>query len=1178
MILPFVRELFLELEKSPAFRELLGAVAHAAGRACAAGLTATARALYTALLARASGRPVLVLAADNKAAESFLDLLGAFHELVSPGARPPVLLPAHDLLPYDGLSPHPDISEKRAIALWKMARSRAAGPPPLVVAPVGAVVMRLEQPEFYACLGVTIRRGGAQEMDTFVSHLETVGYQRREPVEMVGQFSVRGGILDVFSPEAASPVRLEWFGDQVESIREFDVNSQRSVAPREETTVLPLIDFPLRPETLRELEKLVPGAGLDSGQPFPGWEFLVPLVRPLEATVFDLLSDPLVVLDEPEAIRAELDHLWQRLVGADPRVRPAADLSVRPAPLPEQLYLRPEELDSLLAARRRVEIEELAIEGDSVGGPSTVVFHSQPTTRFHGNIPLMVEELRRRIQEGFRVMFLAPTTGDVERLADILGEYGLSYQVGLRKLPKGIDGYLEEKAYISTIITTVVIIKGAADQGVAFPNDRLALFSYQDLFDVSEVVARPRKVQAVSHLSTFLGDFRDLEIGDYVVHVEHGIGRYQGLKQLAMDADGSQPGEFMMLEYAEGARLYVPLARLDLVQKYQSLGDNGPPPRLDKLGGITWARTRARVRKSIEEMAGELLKLYAERKVAGGHGFGPDTHWQREFEDTFEYQETPDQATAIADLKKDMESSEPMDRLLCGDVGYGKTEVAMRASIKAVADNKQVAVLAPTTVLAFQHSETFRQRFAPFPVRVEMLSRFRRPAEQKAVLRDLELGKVDVIIGTHRLLSKDVVFRDLGLLVVDEEQRFGVRHKERIKQMRKQVDVLTLSATPIPRTLHMSLVGLRDMSVIETPPKDRLAIQTVVAPFSENLIRTAIEQELARGGQVYFVHNRVETIYSMAALAQKLVPKARLAVGHGQMNERKLEKVMLGLVRHEYDILISTTIIENGLDIPLCNTIIVNRADRFGLSELYQLRGRVGRSNRRAYAYLLVPEDREMTPLARKRLSILKEFSELGSGFKVAALDLELRGAGNLLGRQQHGHIQAVGFDFYCQMLERTVRELKGEEVPPEVSTTISLGLDLRIPQGYISEEGQRLRVYKRIAGISGEEERTVVEQELEDRYGPVPPQILHLLDYAVLKSRAMRLAIQSIDRSRGAVSLKFHENAAVDPARLMDFVARRPGAQFSPTGVLRFPVEDHSGAGILLELKSLLQQLQAPL
>lgn len=1153
MILPYVRDLFLEVESSAAFRTVLSALTAPRAQIRAGGLTQPARVLHTVLLARASGRPVLLLTANNKSADALFDAVRTFQDFVAPQAPAPLLLPAHDLIPSDGLSPHPDISEKRAIALWKMARRHTS----VVVAPIAALAMKLEPPTFYANLALTLRRNDAIDLELLATHLESAGYERREPVEMVGQFSVRGGIVDVFSPEASRPVRLELFGDDVESIREFDPGTQRSVQPRQETTLLPLTDFPLRRDLLRQIN--------ETDEPFPGCEFLLPLATPFEHTVLDLLadssrSDLLVVIDEPQETWAGLDHLWARLTD-DPEPRMPS----------EKLYLTRDQTEALLYTVRRVEMEHLAFN-------DAIEFASQPAPKFHGNLPMLVDDLQRRIQQGTRSIFLAPTSGDAERLADIFKEYNVPFQMGQGQIRPGADGYLEEKAYMAVEVVPAVILRGVIEEGVTLPASRLAIAGNHDLFDVSDTVAanstRRTAQKPTSHLATFLGDFRDLTPGDYVVHVQHGIARYLGLKEIATGAagEGQGPGEFMQLEFAEDARLYVPLMRLDLIQKYRSLGEGVAPPKLDRLGGVQWEKTRARVKKGMQDMAEELLKLYAQRRLAGGHAFSADSHWQREFEDSFEFTETIDQVTAIAQIKKDMESDSPMDRLLCGDVGYGKTEVAMRAAMKALSDQKQVAVLTPTTVLCFQHYQTMKQRFSSFPIRVEMLSRFRDAKEIKKTLEELEVGKVDLVVGTHRLLSKDVVFRDLGLLVVDEEQRFGVRHKERIKQMRKQVDVLTMSATPIPRTLHMSLVGLRDMSVIETPPKDRLAIQTVVAKFSENLIRTAIEQELARGGQAYFVHNRVDNIWEMAAMIHRLVPRVRILVGHGQMNDGELEKVMLGFIRHEADLLLSTTIIENGLDIPLCNTIIVNRADRMGLSELYQLRGRVGRSNRRAYAYLLTPEAGELTSIARRRLSALKEFSDLGAGFKIAALDLELRGAGSLLGGQQSGHIEAIGFDMYVQMLDRTVRELKGEDVVPEVSTTINLGMSLRIPDAYIVEESQRLRIYKRIAETSTLEESEAVEKEITDRYGPPPQVVLQLLDYAMLKALAARLSIRKIDRRRGEIQMQFHEAAVADPQRLMDFVSKRPGALFTPSGVLHVPVAD--GPRILIDVKNMLESL----
>ena len=634
------------------------------------------------------------------------------------------------------------------------------------------------------------------------------------------------------------------------------------------------------------------------------------------------------------------------------------------------------------------------------------------------------------------------------------------------------------------------------------PSAHLAIHLESDLFDEAGSQSLERRALGAdgrrqtsehrkkrSKTAAFLSDFRDLRIDDFVVHIDHGIGRFGGLQTLNL---GDRSGEFMLLFYLEDAKLYVPVERLDLVQRFSSA--EGHQPTLDRLGGLGWQKTKARAKRAMRDMADELLRLYAERKLVGGYAFAADTPWQQEFEDGFEYVLTADQETAIEDVKHDMEEPTPMDRLLCGDVGYGKTEVAMRAAFKAVMEGKQAAVLTPTTVLAYQHYDTFRTRFAPFPVKIELLSRFRSPKEQKEISKRVEAGEVDVVIGTHRLLSKDVKFKELGIVVVDEEQRFGVAHKERLKQLKKRVDVLTLSATPIPRTLNMSLSGLRDMSLIETPPRDRLAIQTQVVQFSENVIKSAIELELGRGGQVFLIHNRVETIETIAALVKRLVPQARLAVGHGQMNEKEMERVMLDFIEHKYDVLVATTIIENGIDIPRANTIIINRADQYGLSQLYQLRGRVGRSNRRAYAYLLIPGEGELSPIAKRRLAAIREFSDLGAGFRIAALDLELRGAGNLLGGQQSGHMDTLGFDLYTQMLERTVAELRGEVVEDETSVSINLGVDVAIPDEYISDMGQRLRTYKRVSSSRDEDTLTNIRRETQDRYGRLPESVEQLI------------------------------------------------------------------------------------
>ncbi|HWR15091.1 MAG TPA: transcription-repair coupling factor [Terriglobales bacterium] len=1168
MILPFVRELFADVENLPAFSRVATHLKAATGRIRVSGLTPPAQLLVSSLFPHALNRPVILIVADNKTAELMLPQVQAFCELsgtVSPDAV--VLLPAYDVLPFENMSPHPEIQEARARALWKVTTGAAR----IVIIPAGAALMKLHAPEFYFDSAQVFRRGETVDVDKLVAHLNTVGYTKTDVVEMPGEYALRGGILDVYPPEADRPLRVEFFGDEVESVRKFDPGTQRSSTEVDEVQLLPLTDTPVREDTLAMIGARLSGERLGGSEEdieeairstgvavFPGWELYSP-VAGAGQSIFDLMGNAAVVLSEPTAIKAELDHWWERVNAA--HERSGVGSLVRP----EDLYTPPDDWWNTLGDMPAADLEQLGIASFET---EEVAFGSRPTTKFHGSIPGVVEEVRKLTGENQRVMFAAGSTGEVERLAEVFTEYGVTFRLGSRT-PRPGETFIDDAAYLAGEEVSTIIVKAFVPDGLVLPEARLVIFGTYDLFDESEVAAA-RPLKQKSKTSAFVSDFRDLAIGDYVVHVEHGIGQYQGLKEIPQ-ADGSK-AEFMVLEYAEGARLYVPLTRLDLVQKYRSA--EGARPVLNRLGTAQWQKTKARVKKAMRDMAEELLKLYAQRKLAPGHSYPTDTEWQREFEDAFEFSETDDQISAISDIKNDMQASTPMDRLLCGDVGYGKTEVAMRAAFKAVSDNRQVAVLAPTTVLVFQHFETFKRRFAQFPIRIEMLSRFRSAKEQKEIVDKIENGKVDIVVGTHRLLSKDVKFSDLGLVIVDEEQRFGVAHKEKLKQMRKEVDVLTMSATPIPRTMHMAMVGLRDMSVIETPPKDRMAIQTVVAPWDEKVLRNAIEHELDRGGQVYFIHNRVESIYEIAAKLQELVPKARILVGHGQMTERELEKVMLGFMRHEADILVATTIVENGLDIPLCNTIIINRADRHGLSELYQLRGRVGRSNRRAYAYLLIPADTELSPIARRRLAALKEFSDLGAGFKIAALDLELRGAGNLLGGEQSGHIDAIGFEMYTSMLERTVRELKGEVEAEEAEVALNLGLNIRIPADYITEENQRLRMYKRVAGVETEKQLEDVTAELADRYGEPPAPVRTLLEYATLKLLCRRLNVVGIDRHRDTVSIKFGENAGIDPEKLMRFVATKKGANFSPQGVLKYTLAVSGAEQVLGNLRNLLQSL----
>jgi transcription-repair coupling factor (superfamily II helicase) len=1155
LIHPAVRDVFLDLARHPAFQQALRSLASGSNSSIS-GLTTTAKAAYSVLLWQATGRPLIIVVDGNKEAEALSESVETFFKLmIAEDAGAPQLLPALDVVPTQNLSPHAEICEARAIGLWRLAANRV----PVTILPVASALLRIEPAEYYRQLALRLKVGDELPLEDVVAHLESIGYERREPVEMVGEYSVRGGILDVFSPESQKPVRIDMFGDLVESIRRFDVESQRSILKVDDCTLLPLTEYQKSRALFTQLGELLREAGIPGrdlpapGEPFPGWELIEPMVRPRNSSVFGLLNKPLVVWDEPEQIKSAAERFWTRL----------DQIERSPACDPDRVYFRWEDLQRQAATAPQLSLKELEI-----GAVPALHIATRPSMAFHGNMQLAIAEARTLVEAGNRVAFFAFSTGEVERVADILNEYGIAYQLGLEKV-ENTPAYLAERAYMAGSSASIHVIKGQIRRGSAFVESNIVVFGAEDLFETSELVAQASSSK--SRLATFSADLIDLKPGDYVVHSEHGVAQYLGLREISQ---GDAQGDYMLLEYAAGAKLYVPLTRIDLISRFGGAGDS--KPALDRMGGATWTRTKTRIKAKMRDMADELLKLYASRKMAEGFNFSADSNWQREFEDAFEFAPTRDQLNAIKEIKRDMESPHPMDRLLCGDVGFGKTEVVMRAAFKALGDGKQVAILAPTTVLVFQHFETFKRRFQPFPVRVEMFSRFRSPKELAAGLADLAEGKVDLAIGTHRLLSQDVEFRDLGLVIVDEEQRFGVKHKERLKQLKKSVDVVTMSATPIPRTLHMSLLGLRDMSVIETPPKDRLSIHTVVAPFQPELIRSAIELELGRGGQIYFLHNRVDSIWERAHMIQQLVPNARIGVGHGQMGEAELEKTMLGFMRRDFDVLVCTTIIENGLDIPLANTMLVEHAEKYGLSELYQLRGRVGRSNRRAYAYLLVPPDTELTEIARKRLAALKEFSDLGAGFKIAALDLELRGAGNLLGGEQHGHINSVGFDTYVRLLEETVRELKGEEIVPEIHSSLNLSLDIRIPADYISDENQRLRAYRQIANAADASAREHAEKEMEDRYGPVPNAVRNLLQYSALKTLAEQIGIEAIDRRNAMLSVKFHAETRVDPARLMNVVSKTKAAQFTPAGVLILPLPGQIGAPeVLTFLQEKLEQLK---
>ena len=1061
------------------------------------GLSASAKGF--AVAAAAAEAPVVVIVPGAGDVEQMVAdtsfFLGSLTAASAHDLRHHVLpFPSHEVDPYRGLSPHFDVAAARGRALHGLASGAAR----VVVAAAAALLPRVSAPDRLLAAGSRLVAGAFLEPPDLGDLLADAGFIPEDPVDAHGQFCVRGGVVDFFPAGDDLPVRAEFAGDSLESLRRFDPATQRSTETLDQAEIFPL----------REIFETAPGAGAPESDPDrSAWlrDYLrrVPGVR--------------VYLSESEASRAAVESRTEQAAGS------FADAEARgePAVPPEELLVEWPVLDEWLASVPR--LEQLWEDQDTAAGVRHVA--CQPVVEMHGRVGDWAAEIARCRERGDTTLLVAGTPGRAERVIELLADYDLA--------AVSIDRADETHG------AALLVATGQLTRGFRLPDAGLQIFAEPDVFDEERRVREHRAAPARS----FLSDFRDLKAGDRVVHVDHGVGTFVGLKQIPV---GLERHEFMELRYAGEDKLFVPVQQIDLLQKYSGTAKN-----LDRLGGASWAKTKTRVRRAMRDMAEELLKLYAARKATPGHAFSPDTHWHREFHDAFEYQLTADQQTAIDDIRKDMESSVSMDRLLCGDVGYGKTEVAMRAAFKAVMDGKQVGFLAPTTVLAFQHHKTLTDRFAAFPVRIDLVSRFRTRPEQKQTLADLEAGRVDVIVGTHRLLSKDVRFSDLGLLIVDEEQRFGVAHKERIKQMRRRVDVLTMTATPIPRTLNMSLAGIRDMSVIETPPKDRQSIQTNVVRFDQQVIVRAIRTELERGGQVYFLHSRVTSIYAMGEFLTRLLPEARLAIAHGQMEEGALERCMVDFVQHKYDVLLATTIIENGLDIPNANTIVVNHAERFGLAQLYQLRGRVGRSDRRAYAYLLVPPEGSLSAVARRRLAAIREFSDLGSGFRIAALDLEIRGAGNFLGGEQSGHIESVGFDMYVKLLDQTVRELKGEEIDDTERAAVNLDVDLKIDEEYIPETNQRLTVYRRVASARREDDLSALLDELRDRYGPVPPALSTLVEYGRIRLRADRLGIESMDRNGSRLVLKFRAATTVDPMRLVRFVERRRDLELKPPAML---------------------------
>ena len=1139
------------------------------------GLEGGARPLFLAGLARASDRPILIITPNSRDAEVLVEDIQFFSAgRMGPGEEP-ILFPAWESPPFLDLPPEREGVWSRLRSLHALFRSEAR----VVVAPVeGLMQMTIPRADLRK-VDFPLAMGDEIDRDDLAERLVAMGYTRVELVEAPGEFSFRGNLVDLFSPLAERPVRIECFGDTTEEIRTFDPVTQRSdrssgpdriwIGPAREAICFSIESEGLRDNVKQRCDEAglsrIQRAGIERAMElalrYGGLDRFLPFFYDRLEPIFDHLGpDVMVILCEAGRSRNEAEQRWEEI--RERRAQAKSDAAA--CILPEDLYLAPGELFSRIEGLHPVVLTRFG------GSAGEIAFSIKTNEMIRQSIAShqseeealrpLVEAVEDWLDKGLEVIFACRGEAGIMRLVGLLKLYGLSPAPLSSFAVQGRPGEIS-------------LVAGRVSAGFQWPGIGAVLITEEEIFGAK--VRRSRRPPHRSPSAVFLSNLSDLGPDDSIVHIDFGIGLYRGLESLTIDGFRN---DFLHIEYAGGDKLYLPVDRVNLVQKY--VGPDGRAPRLDRLGAQSWAKTKERAKQSIEAIAKELVELYATRQVLPGHAFSPPDHLYRSFESTFEFEETPDQAAAIEDVLQDMTRSGPMDRLICGDVGYGKTEVAIRAAFKVVLDGKQVAVLVPTTVLAQQHATTFAGRLADYPVNVDELSRFKTPKQQRHILARLAAGKLDIIIGTHRLLQKDVSFRNLGLLIVDEEQRFGVAHKERIKKMRRMVDVLTLTATPIPRTLHMSLTGIRDLSVINSPPEDRLSVRTYVTRYDLQVIREAIRKEMGRAGQAFFVHNRVANIHTVADSLRRLVPEARIAVAHGQMAERELESIMLRFVRREFDVLVCTTIIESGLDIPSVNTIIINHAERLGLAQLYQLRGRVGRSRAQAYAYLIVPEAEILSSDALKRLRVIQEATELGSGFKIAKYDLEIRGAGNLLGTSQAGHIQALGFEMYTELVERAVLELRGEAPPEEIEPEIQLRVPAYLPDDYLEAPGQRLVLYKRLASSAGPEEIAEIRREIEDRYGPAPAEAENLLEVIEIKGMLKRIRAESLRFDGERIIISFHPSTSLDPGLVLGLVNASDGRiRLLPGDRISAEVRDAAGTtdgppGIFRETKELLESL----
>ncbi len=1031
-------------------------------------------------------KALVVCYTDTEAAELYKELLFYRNDVYR--------FPSKELMLYNADAFGRETEHRRLRSLYSWEKGG------ILVAGVDALMQYTVKRKHFESFRLEFSVGETYNLDEIKQKLVSMGYTNTPEVDGTGLFSVRGGIIDIFSPNLKLPVRIEFFDDEVDSIRIFDWETQRSVENVESAVIVPACE-PLMTEDERErlichLEYLssenpddeVVSSELDKardGLIFPSVDKYIKEIYGEIPSLIDFLDDDTVFMVDTKRIEERLSTF----------VRDKAEIF---SELFEKKLIYSDVSDFYsdgIKIAKKLELQSrinLNVFDSKKGG---IEFNSRQTVSFHGKIEYLYEDLEKWSDESKTVVILAQTDDKARNLKGVLSEKGFKCE---------LSGEIVEN--------TVSILIGGIKNGFEYPDCGFVLISDREIFE-----GRERRIKRKIENTKRIKSYNDISIGDYVVHQVHGIGVYEGIKKMTVNGISK---DYLKVSYKDNDSLYVPVEQLDILYKYS--GTDGSKVKVSKLGGKEWSNTKQRVKKSTEDMAKRLVALYAERERSKGYAFSRDTVWQRDFEDSFSYSETEDQLRSIEEVKSDMESEKPMDRLLCGDVGFGKTEVALRAAFKAVMDSKQVAYLCPTTILAMQHYNTFAERMRDFPIKIEMLSRFRTKAQQDKIISKLKKGEIDIVIGTHRMIQNDVEFKDIGLLIIDEEQRFGVAHKERLKELKKNIDVLSMTATPIPRTLHMSMISVRDMSVLTQPPQNRYPIQTYVLENNPEVIIDAIRMELARGGQVYYLHNRVQGIYKTAAWIQKQFPDKVVRVGHGKMDENQLEDIMHDMVTGETDILVCTTIIETGLDIPNANTIIVEDADKMGLSQLYQLRGRVGRSNRKAYAFLTYSRDKVISEVAQKRLRAIKEFTEFGSGFKIALKDLEIRGAGDILGAQQHGHMDAVGYDLYCKILKQSVDEARGAEVAPEIETTVDISIDAYLPERYISEPSQRIDIYKKISMIESDEDRIEMEDELIDRYGDLPRTAINVIRVALLRAKAHKAGISEIVHRGGMLTFKF--------------------------------------------------------